>query len=380
MPKFGMANIVSPILSLKTKSNPNTFSFSPDRLIGLDLIRFIAIIAITEFHFNEAVFVSDLAVFSWQEGFWYELMSAYARVFSFSGFIIIALTCFLFGLTSQFQKLKSKHIPLVLLLTIGAFVILPLYGGDGEYFFEWDIYHFLIFNFILLWLLKNRSFKFFAFVGGVSFFILWVPFWELKGLIPMGPLFEEILLGRCENYKIGAWPILPWSGLVGLFYFLGLWAKKYRKDLRLMHKWDLLFIPALLASIPFLGSYYSVLIGPSFYCFMNRHEPYIFWSHLIWLIFFIRLSFWDTYNQNLHKLKIVVWISQLKWSTRFGLCYLTHLIIVWFYANFTTYFLKHPTMAALAMATVLPFTEIIIRSISQGFSFYEKHYTTDKDK
>lgn len=343
-----------------------------NRWVGLDWLRLFAMLAISWFHFYENVIWNDHVIFEKQASVLFEFIQVYSRTLSFSGFVIIALTSFLMAATGSLSRFKKRHVWLFALLCAGAFLVLPFYAGDGSYLLEWDIYHLLLFNFLLLLIFRQYSSYFFTLLGVAGFVLLWVPVWDAQ--LPAG-LISTIFVGDCSLQKQSPWPLLPWSGLIWFSFSLGIAVRKYRNEISHFHKGEIIFLPFLFLGASQWGSYYSTPVGETFYCYMNRQSPFVFWGHFIWVLAFIRISLTASLNQYFLSSRILSSVSRLQWSQSFGLCYLVQLLVVFFFSQFDEFFKASATATALAMFSIIPVTEVLVRALKAG-----SRYTTDIGK
>lgn len=349
---------------MSTKLNPKQL-----RYIGFDLIRIFAMVAIAAFHFIEAAYWQDAMFFPKEQSIFFNAIHIISKQMSFSGFVIVALTTFLMGFNDSLRRLTKKNYLVFAILCFGGFVLFPLYWGSGSWAFEWDIYHFLLVALGFLILIRKMSLKLVYLFGILGFVILWFPLWNFEFRLQGYPFLHEVLLGICTDSKKGTWPLLPWLGLPCLAFAFGFFAKKYRDHLGGITKYDLMLIPFLILSLPYLVvSYNQPALGEGFYCFMNRQGPIPFWSNLIWVFVSIRLAMHTKINEFLYKIPGIKDVAKLEISRNFGLFYLTQVIVIQSYSGLSI-FQTNATVTGIVMFTIVPVTEILLRLIKIVWQF-----------
>ncbi len=309
--------------------------------IGLDIIRFIAIICVVYYHAYEILYDKDIVPFPAP---FLKIM----KVLTISIFTIIILLSFLYGL-KPFSKKRGKR--LFFLLPLG-FIALFFTQGDKPFitfYTNWDIFLFLSVGILSLYFLQKCP-KLILPFSVIGFILLWLPIWNWfpqvqPGLELMWENFSKgrsfpnqfglknMLIGYCvKGQHGGAFPIFPWIGLMWLCYGLGVWVKK---RVGLMAKWRkkeiFIWLFLFIIAFPQWGGYYHIPMGAGFYCFMLRQSPLVFWSHFIVILFFIRLSLISSVNAYLSQFKIARGLKALAWTRAFGICYVTHFIFIGLY-------------------------------------------------
>ncbi len=348
-------------------------SSSRARYFGIDLMRFISMMAIVMMHSHGIVFFTDTIYFSYDQSVFLWL-SPFGRFFSISGFTIVATTSFLYGRKSL-GKMKRG---LMWLLLAGIFLLFLFYGRANAhegFFFEWDVYHLILVGFLAVRAAKPRPKILYA-LGIVGFSLLWVPFWRVQNHWDVSSWLKEILIGCCYPHgeHVANWPIFPWVGLIWFPYVLGHWVKNHRESFWPFGRgewigWGVL----LLISIPNLGAYYHTPIGDNFPCHMFRQPVWVFWSHFIWILFGIRSSLTPGFQRSLESSAIARFISKLNWSRRFGLSYFIQLyllLIIGF--PFRDELQSHPVWFDVYWLSVIPVTEFLSRLSLFVFKKYKK--------
>lgn len=263
---------------VKTRSEP---------LIGLDLIKLLSFSAISIFHAALLYFYSPDLPFREISPI-FRGLEIYARSLSFSGFTIVLLSSLLLAFSG---KLNAARAQLFAILGIGATLLSICMNNGG--LLVWDVYSLFFFG-LVIFILAGRAARV---LGLVGFFLLWIPFWKFDFLRPYLGLDAQHIFGLapCVGREISEWPLLPWIGLIWFGAWLGSELRQLKKQSpeKLELSWAegglwLLFIGL---SLPQWGAFYRIGIGPLFSCDAYRQEPSVFWSHMVPVLFAIRLSF-----------------------------------------------------------------------------------------
>lgn len=286
-----------------------------ERWLGIDLLRTLSFLAIVIFHTANAVFPEGAPYENWR-GTFFEWQQIYARLIPFSGFTIVAIHSFLFGLKSQ--PTASSRWKWIFL---GSVILFLSYGNplEGDFFWEWDIYQYLIFAFLALFVCSKWRFSFIP-LFLTSFLFLWVPFWKFPSEF-LPEVAKHALVGVCDGEGRGGWPLLPWIGLPVFFFSWGKLQSRLSLGSKELFLWGFLF----LCAVPFWGSYFSVDTGKGFYCFIFRQEPWIFWAHFLWIAVFLR---WAVVRPQDFQFRPVAWVSRWKMNSKFVWAYLVHLVLI----------------------------------------------------
>ncbi len=336
-------------------------NITSQRFIGIDILRLFSIVAIVHFHAHETTFFLDHLA----PGLTYSLnavLEHYSRFMAFSGFTIIVLTFFLTGLSNSSEKQTLK---LLALLWLG-FLALALVEAEADqiFYFEWDIYPFLLVSFTVIFFLRHKP-RFFLLVALLLTPLLFLPVWQWLEPTLSSDFLRAMLVGDCNKPGGGGWPILPWISLPVLFYSVGRHYTKsqhFRDFMSKLRPAEITIWVILLAfSIPWLGAFYPVPIGPGFNCFVHRRPSIELWSHLIWIIFFTRISLCSSINQWLGRQPWAIFIARMHWSRHFGVCYLLHFLWIACGTLLTPLFLKSPLAYDLMFISIFPATEFTSR-------------------
>jgi len=337
------------------------------RLHLIDLVRLFSFTAIIHYHVISQIYTDTYAEpydAKLHAGTLFGYIAEATKPFSFSGFSIIILSFFLFGRqTLSPQKTRRLYV----LLALGT-VFLLVTGLDNSFsgiFWEWDIYEYLIVAIASVLLLQRHPF-FLKVCGILGFLLTWIPFYLLADNAGIPLVVRSIFFGVCDNEGRGGWALLPWIGLAWFSFYLGtlsVAAGLREKATRMQKNEKLFWGAALLASVFYWGEFYHVPLDQNFYCFVFRRTPVVFWAHLIWIFFFIRLSLVEKINARLHENRVVRWLSGLRLSTHFGLCYLLHLLYLFGGSYFADDFKVHLFAYDMFVLSVLPVTEIMARGV-----------------
>lgn len=341
------------------------------RDLGFDVIRLLSFFAIVFHHFIWVVWYT-LDIPPGQMTILWRLPEIYSRSLSFSGHTILFLSCFLIA-RAELQAKKTWQVVVWVLFGWLLFCLFEM--GDNPVFWIWDIYPLIALGLasaLLIRKLLSKSSHYplllmlFIFV---SFLMTWIPFWNWPSLNSLDLQWRHWLIGDC-SVDLADWPLLPWIGFSWMAYGLGAYAlffqqKNQKKWLAGGRKEEFFIWPILLISaIPFLGAFYRIILGPQFACFSFRQEPLVFWSHFIYVIFFLRLSLLASVQNFLAKFSLIQWISQLKISTHFGIAYLVHYVLIEACKVFG-FQLRSPDIywALFALLMILPLTELCLRGL-----------------
>ncbi len=298
------------------------------RWYGLDLIRLLCFFCIVEFHFGLFYFgepttgYTDQSIFIWAVDWLGHLLMQ-------SGFIIAFLSTLLLSLN---KKSGSKAYRLFGVLTLGWLVL--SIQTNSQVWISWDVFG-LIFCAIGAALLIEAGVGILGvrIAGCLGYLLLWMPIWELAPYLHPG--FETIkhVLGvaSCEGQEVAEWPLLPWTGLIWFGYWMGAEVRRIRDSGRLetlrVGRFEVLVWTLILgSSVPQLGAYLYVRMGAYFSCEAYRQAPVIFWSHLVWPLALIRLSFDPRIQSRLARMRWVQTASNLAISRKFWLAYLVQYV------------------------------------------------------
>jgi hypothetical protein len=322
------------------------------RILGLDVLKFCTLLAITILHVNEFIFFSDVFPLGNKSPLWH-LFSYYARIFALGGQVLVSIIYFLFGFT---QKSKKELLKISFFALIGQILL-----GYAFKIVEWDIYSFIFVSNILIATIP-LFFKQNTLALIVSFIVLWISPGQFSDLLPPeSPL--SLLTGQFYLSSSGSWPLLPWFFLATFFYQFGLLLKN-RNLLIVWRRWEIFFwIIAFIISIPKLGFYYHLPIGPNFYHFAFYQESLTFFSNFTPFLFLGRISLIDHVQRYLSSKMIVQLISKSYWNQHLGLTYMSSILYLSFGMGLRDFFLEHPLFFDLFFVGVMPVSELFSRLV-----------------
>ena len=328
----------------------------------LDLLKILTLLAIAILHANEFVFYTDIFPLGSATPVWHA-MSYYARVFTLGGQVLISVIYFLFGYA---EKSKKSLALIAVFALIGQTVLALVFGA-----FEWDIYAYIAVSNILIatvpYFYKRSSYLIF-----ISLFFLMIPTDVFQALGNDHPFFV-ILTGLKSSYNSGSWPLLPWFWLTLLNYQLGKLVAGKRDLFGYMSIHEkLAWILLVLLSLPMMGAYYWVPIGPNYYHFVFNQKPWVYWANILPFILIMRLSLLYPVQETLKDLKLFHWISQLYWIKHLGLTYLLSIIYLGIGMRFSVTFQEHPMMFDIFFIGIMPISEITGRIIIKSFNQIRK--------
>jgi len=302
------------LLSKKVEHNTKN-----SRLLTIDLVRWISFWAIVAFHTSYALWSPYGLIEVPYRGIFSTPVEVFARLLSFSGFTVLFLSFFLFGLNGS---RKFGVLPKVLLGFGVLWIVLV-----QEFPYWWDVYPFLLCVFMLLGLRKRYGISDSKLALG-SFVLLCIPFWKLDFLFPVW--LATPLVGACSSRAdLGDWALLPWAFYPTFAYAVGGLAARSRARLRTMAKAEtLVWVCALTGSLFFIGGYYHTPIGEAFGCSVFRKPPLEFWAHQVWIFALVRIAFLPGVHTWLLQRNWMGWVSASVVNRRFFIVYCLHYPLV----------------------------------------------------
>lgn len=317
-----------------------------------DILKILTLLAIAVLHANEFVFYADIYPLGSSTPVWH-FLSYYARVFTLGGQVLISLIYFLFGLSGKSRKSLAL---ISVFASLGQIVLGIVFGAP-----EWDIYAYIAFSNLVIML--PFFYKQNPALVLISLFFLCVPTHLFQQIAPDNDVWI-ILTGMKSEFNSGSWPLLPWMFLAVLNYQLGLYTKERTILLGSMSKSEKITWVALLAlSLPFMGHYYRVPIGPNYYHFVFNQEPWIYWSNMLPFLFLMRAALLKAVQERLKNNRIVRWISNLYWNRHLGLVYLTSIIYLGIGMRFSNIFRDYPLIFDIFFIGIMPISEMTGRLI-----------------
>lgn len=341
---------------------PTASQDRPDtpRIFGLDIIRTLSFFTIASHHFTLALFEVP-AVFSpfYNSSTVWKWIEVEARLLSFSGQTILFLTSVLISYTAKNHEKALRLIPIML-----ALWVLSCYfdATPDSYFFAWDIFPLIALGLAGCYLI-TRVFPTRPWVLPLSGLILLsIPFWQFPSLQALDLYPRHILIGDCEE-ELSDWPVLPWVGLVFFGYGIGSMVKPHSTRLARFIKGEHYFwIPLLLWTPLFWGTYYHMRIGTDFSCDSMRREPIAFLAHLFGILFVVRLCFLSAVNDYLKQNRFAQFLSRLEINVNFGIAYFYHFLLISALIHILNPSLaRSPELSATITFLLLPLTELSLR-------------------
>lgn len=282
------------------------------------------------------------------------------RLFSYGGQWILSISCFLIGYRGLNEKQTLRYLGLFLL------GILVLIVGQSDQFlqnfsFEWDIYHFLFINLILLYLLHHNKVagKTIFFIGSL---ILIIPFWKFDFLFTQNALLKKILIGDFTSTGEGGWALLPWTSLTFIFYGLGRMNQEKKLNWsQTPSRKNLIKFCALAALFSVsIFYFYPTPIGPRYYAYTFQPPLWALIGINGLMITTLRICFIEEWNQKVSSFKWVQLISNFNWNRNLALTYLLHLAFLFCVSWFTSL-----DVSGINLVAILSF--FIAEIISQVF-------------
>ncbi|MES2964089.1 MAG: hypothetical protein V4760_09385 [Bdellovibrionota bacterium] len=351
------------------------------RLFGIDVVRLLSFIAISGLHFVWVIWYRD-PVFSPVNSIWRGL-ELYSKSISISGHTVLFLSAFLIAMS---ETRVWKTMKVVLLAAFGWLLFCLFEWGQNEVFWVWDIYPLLALGFASAVAARMISVRLVYLLGVLGFVMTWIPFWEWSSFGNLPLQFRHWVVGDCA-VDLADWPILPWIGIIWMPYAIGTYERRRhesgaRGTFETWRKWELFAWPVLLAlAIPSLGAYNKVEVGPMFACFTFRQNPFVFWSHFVFVVFALRLSLLMRVQEILERFTVVRWIGSLRLSQAFGVAYMTHYALIeaerYFFGSFL---ITSEWISLLALVTVLPLTEILVRLFERGLGSVSRFRPSEPSK
>lgn len=293
---------------------------------GFDILRLISYFAIIGFHMSLFYWYTPSLDSISSESVIVRTAELLYRALAFSGFTIVFMSSLLLGQAKHSTRRKK---PIFLVLLFG-WIFLSICMHE-KYFLVWDVY-----TLFLTGMLNNLFFdrlgrSWVRGAGLLGFIILWIPIWEYAHFFSFVPDdFQHVLgVASCEGREISEWPALPWIGLIWIGYALGYELQSMMESgrtsrLAISKREMAIWLVLLALSIPQWGAYYNIRLGEHFSCEAYRQEPYIFWSHMVWILAFIRLSVDPKIQSWLARRRWARHISSMAISRHFWLAYALH--------------------------------------------------------
>lgn len=333
---------------------------SKPRYYLFDLIRSLAILLIVTYHCHENIFHTTDFYHNVDESI-YGLILPVARFFSTSGIVAITISAFLIGF-------NRRPLPwrIIIYALVGMFFVGWTQSGTffSTFFWEWDVYQYIFLSFISLApISRNRNLMLLTFFVGII--LMSQNWWTFAWTQQLPFTARHILIGVCDHLRAG-WPLLPWLGLVWIYYGLGyITSEKYLLLLSRWHKyeWIIWGVPAVWC-LQYIGAYFPVKLDSEFYCFIFRRGMDIFWGNWFWLTLLMRLAFLKAFNSWLTEKRWVINLSNLHWNKHFGRVYLIQFFWLAIGGLFTEAIEETPRFFDVYFISVLLLSELSSRALN----------------
>jgi hypothetical protein len=313
------------------------------RLVAWDLFRILQIISIVHFHVHDAFIAKDREYTPFLDSVLYSFFLDITRLFTTGGLNLVALSLFIMG----YRGLKSDKLKVLLpLFFIGVLILNLAYSFvfSKGFYFEWDIYHYLLVTIFIVFLLDVYARAYSGAVFICSFFLCLVPWWSLN-LHFNNSILQQIFVGHCGLQTIGIWSLLPWIFWASTFWSLGAMLKdRFEKvffELDIMSLTVLAVASVLLFAVASFEYFYYAPVGPAFSCFVHRPEFLSLSAHLLALIMFFLISINPKLNNFLKP--AFKWTSWFYWNRKLALAYITHICVL----TITLYWIKVKAFSGL---------------------------------
>jgi len=335
----------------KTISKPK----SP-RYFFVDFVRFFSMIAIAHFHLHEATFFENAHHF--EHGFLEVYIEPYSRFMAFSGFSIVLLSYFLIGLKGLSSK---KLVQLVSVAGAGALLIFLIFGTSKLSSLEWDIYPFIGVSSLVIALLSQAPRLLYA-IAFFGFAILFLPpeFWDFPSL--QNSFYYNAVFGNYWIQGMGSWPLLPWLGVPTTSYALGYYLRSnpqvFSSLSKISYREICFWVVPILMGTYYWGAFFEVPIGPDFYKFVHRMPRLPLFSHLVVVVFLMRLGLVHAINKRIEEIPSLRWISRLYLNRKFFLFYIVSWAYIGIFASFEPFYTQNPPSFDLVVFGPFPLTEM----------------------
>lgn len=331
------------------------------RYYFIDIVRLISMFCIICFHTYSVVYYVEYVNARFY-GSVFHSITPLPRFMAFSGLSILGISVFLFGLRWP-EKPSLKFLAGLMF----AGMLLLLVGQGDEPFrdlvWEWDIYQFLVVCLFLLYFLSSHP-LWTRVLGIIGLITTFIPLWPYSDAWNIPILLKHIFFGVCDGGGRGGWALYPNLGFAFFHFALGREVRKNKFRFSRFPVWEaVLWLVLLIPSVPHLGEYIDVTVGPNFYCYIFRKPPLIFWAHYVWILFFLRVALWERWNRFLSTQFWARWISNLEWSRSFGVCYFLHLVWILVVANWSEKLPAGGWQFDVFSLSVIPVVEMMARGV-----------------
>jgi hypothetical protein len=327
---------------MSLKSNTNFY--------GINFLKVSILLAIAILHCNEFIFFENSFPLGWSSPI-FQLSSYYARTFAIGGQALISIIYLLFGLNNKSRSSLFK----ISLFSILGQVILSLVFK----IVEWDIYSFIFFSNILI-----ISTPFFYKKNNItilfSFLVIFISPKYFTSIFSSNSALS-LLTGNYALSSSGPWPILPWFFFALFFYQMGL-RIRLKNIFEEWSRYESFIWPVLFClSLPQLGHYFNLPVGPNYYHFAFYQDSYIFLSNFLPYLLIMRLSFLRVVQDKLITNKFMHIISSSYWCRHLGLTYMLSVAYLGIGMNLREYFFNSPWIFDFYFFSVILIPEFLSR-------------------
>ncbi len=342
-----------------------------ERIYAFDWIRLLAFQAIIIFHASWAIWLDPsgpprpLPTAIWR------FMNDYARVFAFSGFVIVFMTSFLFG-RKEHGDSKTRWLPYFMFVGWILFWLCTYFKEKTLWVFQWDIYPLIIVGWLSGRCILKQSLHVRRLFIVISVLMLCLPLWKLQNVWDLPFWLRQILFGLCpEDYA--DWPLLPWVALLWLGLLLGNFVQLEQKSGLSLHlrRWEYPLIALVLVALfSFRDRYFRTELGDGWSCYSFRQEPWVFWSHMLFWMSLMRLAMCPQVQKLLAASRVAQGISSLAINRHFFLAYLWHYLLLFSLLAFFDPEQRADNMWFLdaLIITLLPLTELMTHTTAKLFN------------
>ncbi len=293
---------------------------------GFDILRLISYFAIIGFHMSLFYWYTPSLDAISSESVIVRTAETLYRALAFSGFTIVLMSSLLLGQAKHSTRRKK---PIFLVILFG-WIFLSMCMHE-KYVLVWDVYTLFLTGMLNNLLFDRLGRSWVRGAGILGFIILWIPIWKYAHFFSFVPDdFQHVLgVASCEGREISEWPALPWIGLIWMGYALGYELQSMIESgrasrLAISKREMAIWLVPLALSVPQWGAYFNIRLGEHFSCEAYRQEAFIFWSHMIWVLAFIRLSVDPRLQSWLAQRRWAQDISSMAISRYFWLAYVLH--------------------------------------------------------
>jgi hypothetical protein len=330
------------------------------RLYGLDVIRFVSFLAISGYHFIYVVWRNQPAQYDMvmsSDRLYKAVMEPFMHALSHSGFSILLITTFLIGFRNLTAKIHWRLFGYV-------FIAWLLFSWADQDFKKlvlyWEVYPLLIVGLVIVEFAHKVKLNLVYALGTLGFALTWVQFAASHPGLPLW--IEQSLFGTCAQ-DLSNFPILPWVGLVAFGYGLGLAAQQhpaYAAKIKTAELWT--WVVLLISASFNLGAFFNIH-AMDFECKAFHVPPLEYWSHMVFILFLMRISLVDRVNEFFRS--HLSTISRLQTSKNFFLVYAVQYLLCFVVAEtFGHQLRENAPLFSFALLAMWPLSEAVVYVIA----------------